>query len=62
MHHLSLCIHDRDHEPFRSFEFISAEDRVHDCEDQTLICFCDCKVCLASLLAVTFEIFLWLST
>ena len=32
---------------FESLEFISAEDWVNGFEDQTLICCCDFKVCLA---------------
>ena len=52
---VSFC----DREPFRNVEFISAEDRFRDCENQTLICCCDCKV---SLLEVPFVNFLWLST
>lgn len=46
---VSLGIHDCDRDPFRNSEFISADskDWVDGFEHQTLICCCDCKVCLA---------------
>ncbi len=52
---VSLCIHDCDRDPFRNFEFISAEDRVVKIRHSFAVVIA--KSALQSLLELPFVIF-----